>query len=1130
MSDMVIKLTLDASGLKVNLEQVTNALREITGKPVTIETSAAESGIRRLRDEVAMWGLALRGAVDSFRMIGQALNVVLEPALEAEQGLNRVKAVVESTGQAAGFAAEEIARQAADIQEAFAFDDDMIMNDLMTPLLTFTNVTGEAFQQAQVAIMDMNRALGEDGGGLKAVAQQVGKALQDPITGLTALRRSGVSFSDEQQKVIKSLVDAGDAAGAQKIILAELNKEFGGQAAAYADSYAGRLAKLKLAMGDLAQSVGELLLPILTALAEIVKPLIEWFTGLDGVLKVLIVTLPLLTAGWYKLIAAKVTAAAVTGTLTGAIVAASAAVKGFLVSIGPVGWALLAVTAGVTAFSLVAKSAKKEVQELGEGTEDFEKALSQVKTEALGSLNRFESLVKVYEDLRDNQRRTSEQTMLYRNTIATLKREYPSYFSNLDMEKGKYDQIKSAISATRRELDQLARKRIQDAIVSQYSSQIAKAQMELDRLQDVYTGLWEKQKAMSTRNNIMNSLSSELLTKSMNRTQEDIRVQIDLIDAYNARMQAALEKGLTLPDVTGGAGGGGGGAAGGAVGNVDEAISDWERLEQRLSDYFTDEGLRLFRQYNQDKKTIDEEFNANSSKQTKEQYKQHYEAMGKLDDWYTEELRKLNERLAAKRLEDEEKYYEKMKGQDDKYWEWRKLKIEAEVRKLDLNEQQREALKKAYLADLEKERAGGNTASVAQLDAYYEEVKFKDQGYYDWKRAKIAEEVALMGLSAEQAKVMADERLKALDEERAAYERLPVEEVLQEYREFKSEMSDTKEMGVAGWKVILNGLQAIKDKLLEFKDVPGVGKIIAGITEEIQVAQMNAGKENKGSWFWNSVLGYDPDSAADKEKVASVQAKIGEIKGFFEGLNSAVSGVINQMMQRNEDRKARELARIDEVAEREKWSDAEILRVKTNINKKYEAEEKKLKRIQQVISISQATINTAEGVTKAFTMGPILGPIFAAIIAATGAAQIALISQQKFASGGLFRGIGGPRDDKNLVWLSNGEYVVNAASTRRFLPLLEAVNKSNASSDTDGGGSYSFAAGGMVEGGGMLAYLGAKLDVVARKLDAVNMNIGNLDLGVTLINHAPDVNTTVEKQERHKARKQAMGKVYQYGV
>jgi phage-related minor tail protein len=196
---------------------------------VTIETSAAENGIKRLRDEVAMWGLAIRGAVDGFRMVGQALNVVLQPALEAEQGLNRVKEVVESTGQAAGFAAEEIAKQAADIQEAFAFDDDMIMNDLMTPLLTFTNVTGEAFKEAQVAIMDMNRALGVDGGGLKNVALQVGKALQDPITGLTALRRSGVSFTEDQQKMIKSLVEAGDAAGAQKIILQELNKEFGGR-------------------------------------------------------------------------------------------------------------------------------------------------------------------------------------------------------------------------------------------------------------------------------------------------------------------------------------------------------------------------------------------------------------------------------------------------------------------------------------------------------------------------------------------------------------------------------------------------------------------------------------------------------------------------------------------------------------------------------------------------------------------------------------------------------------------------------------------------------------------------------------------------------------------------------------
>lgn len=1108
MSDMVIKLTLDASGLKVNLEQVTNALKEITGKPVTIDTSQAEGGIKRLRDEVAMWGLAIRGAVDSFRMVGQALNVVLEPALEAEQGLNRVKAVVESTGQAAGFTAEEIARQAADIQKAFAFDDDMIMNDLMTPLLTFTNVTGEAFQEAQVAIMDMNRALGEDGGGLKAVALQVGKALQDPITGLTALRRSGVSFSEDQQKVIKSLVEAGDAAGAQKIILQELNKEFGGQAAAYADSYGGKLERMKLAMSDLAQSIGEILLPALTALANLVRPLIEWFTGLDGILKVLLITLPLATAAWYKLIAAKVTAATVTGTLTAAITAASAAVKGFLVSIGPVGWVLLGATAAVTAYSIATGGAKDKTEALADGAENFAASLQKVKTEALGNITRFETLVKTYEDLRGKQRLNSEQTLLLRNTIAALKREYPTYLSNLDLERGSHEKIAAAIIKTRNELQNKMVAQLQEKVLQKYEGELSRL-FERKNLLEKQLGGAENLKLGLRFGADFNAQTKDAIA--------NVQSRIDAIMARAAGEAASIansfKSSMTAANEDG--------AAEKAVGNVDKALSDWERLDKALSDYWKGESAKLLEEYNNRKAVIDKEFAKNKQG--------HLAAMKRLDEWYADEADKLDEKVRAKRLEDEEKYYEAVKGKDSGYRAWRLARIEEEVRKLDLNEAQRSALILKYTADLDEELKGKQSVNVAQLEAYYEEVKFKDASYYEWKKAKIAADVASMGLSTEQAKALTDERIAALEREKAAYERLPLEEVLQEYRSFKSEMSDTKEMGVAGWKVIWNGLQAIKYKLLEFKDIPGVGKILEGIQKEIDIAQLNAGKENKGSWFWNGILGYDPDSDADKEKIGRVKAQIDEIKGFFEGLNSAISGVINQMMQRNQERKDAELARIDEVAEREKWSANEIQRVKENINKKYEIEEKKLKRMQQAISISQAIINTAEGVTKAFTLGPILGPIFAAVIAAAGAAQVALISRQKFASGGLFRGIGGPRDDKNLVWLSNGEYVVNAAATGRYLPLLEAINNGQSRSN-DGGGSYAFAGGGMVEGNGLLGYLGGKLDAVARKLDAVNMNIANLDLQVAVVNHAPDVKTTVERHEKVKARQVALGKEYSYGV
>lgn len=44
------------------------------------------------------------------------------------------------------------------------------------------------------------------------------------------------------------------------------------------------------------------------------------------------------------------------------------------------------------------------------------------------------------------------------------------------------------------------------------------------------------------------------------------------------------------------------------------------------------------------------------------------------------------------------------------------------------------------------------------------------------------------------------------------------------------------------------------------------------------------------------------------------------------------------------------------------------------------------------------------------------------------------------ADGGQVVGAGGPREDNLLRWLSNGEYVVNAASTRENLPLIEAIN------------------------------------------------------------------------------------------
>src|SRR5262245_66611796 len=78
----------------------------------------------------------------------------------------------------------------------------------------------------------MSAALGQDG---KASAIQLGKALNDPIKGVTALQRVGVSFTKSQKNQIKALVESGNTLGAQKVILRELGKEFGGAAKAATD-------------------------------------------------------------------------------------------------------------------------------------------------------------------------------------------------------------------------------------------------------------------------------------------------------------------------------------------------------------------------------------------------------------------------------------------------------------------------------------------------------------------------------------------------------------------------------------------------------------------------------------------------------------------------------------------------------------------------------------------------------------------------------------------------------------------------------------------------------------------------------------------------------------------------------
>jgi hypothetical protein len=197
---------------------------------------------------------------------------------EAEQGQAQLQAVLKSTDGVSGKTKDQLDALSQSIMNLTGVDDDVITKS-ESLLLTFTNIRGEIFDQTLPAIVDMTAALNNGNVSMETIQAttiQVGKALNDPIKGMTALSKVGVSFTAEQKKTVKEMVATNDVAGAQKIILAELAKEFGGVGAALAATDTGAEAKMVTRLGNIQESLGKLITKGKASFIQFFSPLVGW--------------------------------------------------------------------------------------------------------------------------------------------------------------------------------------------------------------------------------------------------------------------------------------------------------------------------------------------------------------------------------------------------------------------------------------------------------------------------------------------------------------------------------------------------------------------------------------------------------------------------------------------------------------------------------------------------------------------------------------------------------------------------------------------------------------------------------------------------------------------------------------
>lgn len=246
--------------------QFKGALSDVDGKLSGLGSKISGLG------KVAAAGLAA-GAVGAVAL-GKSF---VDAAVESEKIGKQTDAVLKSMGGAASLTAKDVGNLANELSMMSGVDDELIQS-ASNVLLTFGKVRNEVgkgndiFDRAQKSALDMSVALGTD---LQGATTMLGKALNDPIAGITAMSRAGVSFTEQQKDQIKTMVESGDTLGAQKLIMAEMEAQFGGSAEAQAT--AGD--KLKVAFGNLQETIGAYLLPVVerlsTFLAENLQPAFE---------------------------------------------------------------------------------------------------------------------------------------------------------------------------------------------------------------------------------------------------------------------------------------------------------------------------------------------------------------------------------------------------------------------------------------------------------------------------------------------------------------------------------------------------------------------------------------------------------------------------------------------------------------------------------------------------------------------------------------------------------------------------------------------------------------------------------------------------------------------------------------
>lgn len=200
----------------------------------------------------------------AFTGLGFIVNGAAREAMNAEEVASQLNSTLANTGPITGVTADMVSKLADHYQGLTRFEDDMIISGGEV-LGRFKEINSTVFPDALRLSLDLATKWGTS---VPDAAGILGKALADPGAGLMKLKLAGVVFNAEQEKMIQTMTEAGDVAGAQALIMDVVNKAVGGSAEAAGKTAAGTWERLKNIWGNTLETLGTGLVPALTKLGD----------------------------------------------------------------------------------------------------------------------------------------------------------------------------------------------------------------------------------------------------------------------------------------------------------------------------------------------------------------------------------------------------------------------------------------------------------------------------------------------------------------------------------------------------------------------------------------------------------------------------------------------------------------------------------------------------------------------------------------------------------------------------------------------------------------------------------------------------------------------------------------------